>query len=281
LVGDVRWALVKGRGNYVSIRRARLAAEQQGALFDDDRSAELRALLEWIGVTEDGSLSDLDFVPSDDTWEEVRSDPDVCLRARCPHFQECFYQRSRRRAASAQVLVVNHHLLFTDLAVRRASQNWTQSAVLPAYRRVVLDEAHNVEDAATSHLGVELTRRGLYRMLHRLDRSGRGLLSAVHDALAGTREGAEFRERTENRVRPAVGRARAALEGLVGRLERAAPEEGVAARLGPGGIGEPAEAEDVAESLRSTLVALGTLEREPGALRSEEHTSELQSRDTL
>ena len=90
LTGEVRWALVKGRGNYVSIRRALLAAEAQTSLFDDDRSEQMRALLEWIGTTDDGSLSDLPFTPESETWEEVRSDPDICMRSRCPHFQQCF-----------------------------------------------------------------------------------------------------------------------------------------------------------------------------------------------
>src|SRR5690606_29964289 len=79
LVGDVRWALVKGRGNYVSIRRALMAAESQASLFENDRTNEMRSLLQWIETTEDGSLSDLDFMPSDDTWEEVRSDADICM----------------------------------------------------------------------------------------------------------------------------------------------------------------------------------------------------------
>ncbi|HSG47284.1 MAG TPA: DEAD/DEAH box helicase, partial [Longimicrobiales bacterium] len=219
LGGEVKWSLVKGRGNYVSIRRAFLASEAQGSLFDEDRSSEVKALLEWIGTTQDGSLSDLTFQPADELWEEVRSDPDACLRVRCPHFQQCFYQKARREAASAELLVVNHHLLFTDLAVRRATQNYTQAAVLPAYKRLILDEAHNVEDAATTHLGVEITRRGVYRTLARLDRRGRGILQAVHESLGGLGEGAALRERLENRVRPALSRARAVLEGFVETLE--------------------------------------------------------------
>ena len=274
LVGDVKWALVKGRGNYVSIRRALLAQQTQGSLFEDDRSGEVRSLLDWIETTEDGSLSDLTFSPSDDVWEEVRSDPDICLRSRCPHFQECFYQRSRRRAAAAEVLIVNHHLLFTDLAVRQATQNWTQSAVLPAYKRVVLDEAHNVEDAATSHLGVEVTRRGVFRTLSRLDRKGRGILTAIHEAVGGSDEGAEIRERVENRVRPALSRARAEVEGLVERLEPLAPPGEGAIRLGEQGRGEPATSEDVGERLRATLATLGRLERELGELRARLDLSE-------
>ncbi len=279
LVGEVRWALVKGRGNYISIRRALLAAESQSSLFEEDRSSEIAGLLRWMETTEDGSLSDLPFSPAEETWEEVRSDADICLRGRCPHFQECFYQRSRRRAAAAELLVVNHHLLFTDLAVRRATRNYTQSAVLPAYKRVILDEAHNLEDAATSHLGVEVTRRGLFRAFARLDRKGRGILTAVHEGVAGSEPGPELRERIENRVRPSLGRARAAIEGLVERLEtRVTPGES-AARLGPSGIGEPAAEAEVAEQLAATLAALGDLEREVAELRARiELTEELSDR---
>lgn len=268
MLGEVRWALVKGRGNYISIRRARLASESQASLFEEDREDEMRALMEWIGTTEDGSLSDLGFRPSNEAWEEVRSDPDICLRARCPHFQECFYQKSRRAAASAELLVVNHHLLFTDLAVRRATGNYSQAAVLPAYKRVVLDEAHNVEDAATSHLGVEITRRGLYRAMSRLDRRGRGILTTIHDAVGGSETGLEVRERLENRVRPALSRGRAAVDGLLERLEPLAPPGEGPVRLGEGGALEPAADPDVAEQLRGVLATLGTLERELSELRA-------------
>jgi ATP-dependent DNA helicase DinG len=225
--GELSWALVKGRGNYVSIRRARLAGQSAPDLFESDRSDELNTLLRWLDETEDGSLADLPFEPSEDVWEEVRSDPDACLRARCPHFQQCFYQRSRRRAASARLLVVNHHLLFTDVAVRRATGNWTQSAVLPPYRHVVLDEAHNVEDAATSHLGVEVSRRGMYRALSRLDRRGKGILRALDDALR-MEEGraVEHRTRLEERVYPAVEDARATMGNFLDAVEPVFPGEG-------------------------------------------------------
>jgi ATP-dependent DNA helicase DinG len=275
ILGDeVRWALVKGRGNYVSIRRALLAAETQESLFEEDRTEEVKGLLAWLRTTQDGSLSDLAHPPSEDLWEEVRSDPDACLRARCPHFQECFFQKARRSAAAAELLVVNHHLLFTDLAVRRATQNYTQSAVLPPYKRLVLDEAHNVEDAATAHLGAEVTRRGLFRTLARLDRKGRGILTALHDALAGSEEGVELRERVEARVRPALSRARGAVEGFVEVLEAFVPPEGDTVRLGPMGIGEPAERGEVQEHLASLVAALGDLERELAELRARAELAE-------
>jgi ATP-dependent DNA helicase DinG len=180
-----RFALVKGRSNYVSIRRALLAKANAATLLEPEKQAELRGILDWINTTGDGSLSDLPFRPSGEVWDEVQSETDVCLRAKCPHFQDCFYQKSRRDAAQANVLVVNHHLLFSDLAVRRLQGNYTAPAVLPHYRRLVLDEAHNLEEAATSHLGTTVSRRSIFRTLRRLETRGKGLIPSFANALAG------------------------------------------------------------------------------------------------
>ena len=178
-----RFALVKGRGNYISIRRAKLAEQTQTVLFEEMQQNSLGAILEWLKTTPDGSLQDLPFTPTSEVWDEVVSDGDVCLRAKCPHFEQCFYQKARRDAAAADVIVANHSLLFSDLAVRRAAGNYTAPAVLPPYKRVILDEAHNLEDAATEHLGATITRRGMLRVLNRLDRRGKGLLSAFETKL--------------------------------------------------------------------------------------------------
>ena len=268
---DVDWALVKGRGNYISIRRARLAAESAPVLFEDDRADELDALLDWIDGTDDGSLADLTFVPGDDIWDEVKSDSDICLRTRCPHFQACFYQRSRRKAAAARLLVTNHHLLFTDLSVRMATRNYSGSAVLPAYRHLILDEAHNIEDAATSHLGLEATRRGMFRLLARLDQRGRGVLAAVQQALAG-RSGAtaatELRSRIEERVRPAVDEARAQLTLFLDAMEPVLRADALgAARIGTVELPEPVTRPAVRERLDGLVAAFRDLEAEVRRIR--------------
>lgn len=178
-----RFTLVKGRNNYVSIRRARLAWEMAPTLLPDGRQQELETIMGWLEQTRDGSLSDLPFRPSPEVWDEVASESDVCLRARCPHFEACFFQRARREAATADILVANHHLLFSDLAVRQAQGNYDAPAVLPHYRRLILDEAHNLEDVATRHLGATVSRRGLYRVLRRLEHRGRGVLPTLARAL--------------------------------------------------------------------------------------------------
>ncbi|MDX1673456.1 MAG: helicase C-terminal domain-containing protein [Longimicrobiales bacterium] len=260
-----RYALVKGRRNYISIRRARLAMDTGLALVEGAQARELAALGEWLESTEDGSLQDLPFEPSSEVWDEVESDSDVCIRTRCPHFEDCFYQNARRQAAGADVLVVNHHLLFSDLAVRRATGNYTAPAVLPPYRRVVLDEAHNLEDAATSHLGVSVSRRGLLRLLSRLDRRGRGVLKAVEERLllldAG-RARQESLKRIERELRPDVSNAKQRAAELFNRLESVVTRsrDGVL-RLGDGFDREPAWEASVSPALEDLLIVLERVAR--------------------
>jgi len=175
----VRFALLKGWRNYLCLVRLEQARASGHALFDDGVQTELDSLQAWSERTTDGSLSDLTTAPRPEVWDEVAAEPDLCQRAQCPLYNKCFLFKARREAAQADVIVVNHHLLLSDLAVRRASGNWGESAVLPAYTRLVIDEGHHLEDAAATHLGSNVSRRSLLRLFNRLDRRGRGLLSAL------------------------------------------------------------------------------------------------------
>jgi ATP-dependent DNA helicase DinG len=179
------YALLKGWRNYVCLARLELAAAGQASLLEPEREAELAALGSWARHTTDGSLADLADLPSDEVWDEVSAEADLCTRLNCPHFDRCFVFAARRRAAEADVVVVNHHLLASDLAVRRAQDNWQEAAVLPPYRRLVLDEAHHLEDTAAEHLGAQVTARGVFRLLARLERNGRGLVPALMNELVG------------------------------------------------------------------------------------------------
>ncbi len=266
-----RFALVKGRSNYISIRRARLAAESAPALLPDDRQAELASIVDWLGTTMDGSLSDLSFRPSAEVWEEVASESDVCLRAKCPHFEECFYQRARREAASADVLVANHHLLFADLAVRRSQGNFTAPAVLPHYRRLILDEAHNLEEAATRHLGATTSRRAFYRALRRLENRGKGILPALRRALeAGRRDllGQAAVDLIEERLMPALDGARERGGSVFGHLEELLRRRRDSMlRLEPEFAKDPVWETGLEEDLSGVLLHLGTLLKGIDALR--------------
>ena len=184
----VRFALLKGWRNYLCRARLEQAAGGAAQLFDEGTAAEIDALRAWADRTTDGSLADLPTPPRPEVWDEVSAEPDVCTRMKCAHFESCFLFTARRAAAQADIIVVNHHLLLADLAVRRVAQNWNDAAVLPAYGRLVIDEGHHLEDAAAAHLGSTVTRRSLARLVNRLDRRGKGLLPLLATRLSASKD---------------------------------------------------------------------------------------------
>ncbi|HVM42654.1 MAG TPA: helicase C-terminal domain-containing protein [Gemmatimonadales bacterium] len=218
----VRYALLKGWRNYVCLSRLEQAGRAVGTLLEPDRRDELETVGAWASRTSDGSLSDLSFTPSGELWDEIAAESDLCTRLRCPYFERCFVFAARRRAADADVVVVNHHLLASDLAVRGAAGNWQDAAVLPPYRRLVLDEAHHLEDTAAEHLGAQATSRGIERVLSRLERGNRGVLPALRAALASDADevlNEAALEVVNGRVVPALAQARSAAETLFRLLD--------------------------------------------------------------
>ena len=113
-------------------------------------------------------------------WDEVASDAGNCMGRRCPTYQQCHYYAARRRMSHAQVLIVNHALFFSDLALRRAG-----ASLLPPHDIVIFDEAHMAESVASEHLGVGVSAGGIERVLSKLhsERTHRGLLThyRMHD----------------------------------------------------------------------------------------------------
>lgn len=161
-------ALVKGRGNYFCQRKAEQLTDGGSMLIEDEIQRELGEVLAWSKRTQDGSLSDLSVRPRTEVWEQVVAESDNCLRARCPHYDDCFFYEARRAAARADIIVVNHHLLMADLALRKELGSYSQNAILPPVRRVILDEAHHLEDVATSYFGVRLSLFSIERIFGRL-----------------------------------------------------------------------------------------------------------------
>ncbi len=183
---DFHAVLVKGRSNYFCLRRGEFAGSELG-LFDQELSTELQQIMLWATATEDGSKEDLSFIPSYQSWDEVCCEADQCARVRCSHYSRCFFHRARRRAARANLLVVNHALLLSDLALREQTDNYSSTAVLPPFARVILDEAHHLEDVATSYFSAQLTRFTFSRVLNRLRHPRKleqGLLPRLLDQLA-------------------------------------------------------------------------------------------------
>lgn len=169
---DVKAVLVKGRNNYVCLRRVH-AVEDEPELFHDEDSAELRAVIDWALVSKTGDMAELNFFPRARVWERVNSTPDTCTNVRCPFFRECFVFKARREAAAAHLLVTNHSLLCADLAVRAERGTLADSSVLPKYQRVIFDEAHNLEEVATEHFGSSIARRAYLRVISQVHRRAR------------------------------------------------------------------------------------------------------------
>jgi len=170
---QVPCCLVKGRSNYVCHRKLERALSE-ATLFDDQETQDqLSAIAAWVDTTEDGSKSDLAFVPGRDLWERICSEADACNMGRCPNTGKCFVGKARRQIAKADLVVVNHHMLFSDIAIKRETGDFSALAVLPAYRRIIFDEAHSIEDSATEYLGVSASQANALATLGRLYRMER------------------------------------------------------------------------------------------------------------
>jgi ATP-dependent DNA helicase DinG len=167
--------LAKGRSNYLCQRRLEQTGVKQGQLFDASRQLQSLAMVQrWAVQTTDGSRSDLPTEPEPSVWESVCAERGNCLGKKCKFYEGCFWQAARRRMHSADILIVNHALLFSDLALRMAGVKY-----LPNYDLLVLDEAHTIEEVAADHFGLAASEAGIRYHLRRLYdiKTGRGMLS--------------------------------------------------------------------------------------------------------
>ena len=169
---DLRATIVKGMNNYVCLRKLD-DVQDELQLFEDSEAGEIEKIKAWVDKTKDGTRSDLSFVPSYNTWERVGAEGDACNPGQCKLAGDCFFLKARREATKAQVLVVNHSMLFTDLAQRASNEGSRDSGVLPDYGKVILDEAHHIEDVATEHFADKVSRLQLLRLVARLASEGK------------------------------------------------------------------------------------------------------------
>ncbi len=163
--------LVKGRGNYLCINRLTEALEEY-SLFEEE-AANIKSIGKWAETTKTGSISDLSFYPSEDIWYRVCSEADACHGLRCRNRERCFVLKARKEAASARLLVANHHLLFSDLSMRLAGSGFDSIAVLPPFKHIIFDEAHSIEKSATSFFSNVFSRYSIAKYVSRLYRNTR------------------------------------------------------------------------------------------------------------
>ncbi|MHC5009563.1 MAG: ATP-dependent DNA helicase [Planctomycetota bacterium] len=275
---DVSFALVKGRGNYLCTRRMLLACADARTLGDERLRAQLDAIRAWARRTQEGSRQDLPFRPAPEVWDGVRAEQGNCKGRACPHYEPCHYQRSRRRAHAVDCLVLNHHVLMADLALRRSGASF-----LPRVDAVLIDEAHDLEDTAAEHLGLRGSSAGTLMLLGRLWQPARrrGLLARLEDdglrkQVDRTRVVARAVFEDLSRQAPAGGTVRLAdgfpvedtlsprLRDLADAVERgapAAPDEDLAMELVARGRGLLDAAETLEEIVRPRPGDVRGLER--------------------
>jgi len=172
--------LAKGRANYMSLRRMRIASEKRSKICHGEEEEHSLELIEnWAYDTTDGSLATLPQLPRRGVWQHVESDAGNCMGRRCPTYDKCFYQSARRRMENADLLICNHALFFSDLALRAKGASF-----LPAYDHVIFDEAHHLEDVASGHFGIRVSESRAKHLLRTLYNAanGKGTLAGIEGA---------------------------------------------------------------------------------------------------
>lgn len=170
-LGDFRYALCVGGENYLCLRR--FDHLRMGDLYEQNEVASLNRLFEWSTMTRTGLKSGLDIEPPPALWAKACRQADLCFGKDCSYYKDCFYLKAKTLEQQAHILVANHHLFFADMA--------TGGNVLPPYKAVVFDEAHQVEDVATDYLGIEVTNFSVRCLVDALlsRRTRKGLLTRL------------------------------------------------------------------------------------------------------
>src|SRR5438874_3602257 len=247
-------ALRKGRQNYLCPRRLERAMQQANELFTGPEQSELARLAEWASTTRAGSLSDLSVEPDPKVWTQVCSEPHICTQKTCGQNVLCFYQQARKRLLAADLLVMNHTLLFMRLG-RPDEQAERESGFLFPNDFIIFDEAHTVEQVASRQVGIGISQYGLRSTIQRLynARTRKGLFTVMRDANGVTlaadlidevdkffadvesksdfRKGREFRVRAPDFVPDTITGHLSALQARISEVTKRADDEFLKAEL--------------------------------------------------
>lgn len=158
---DFKAVLVKGRNNYLCLRRLHRSEFQQKDLFSDQYELlEFTRIFAWSYKTKDGTLYDLEKEPDPKVWNMVSADSETCLGKNCEYYKRCFFQKAREKINEARILVINHHLFFSNLALEKEERS-----IYPEWDSIVFDEAHSIEGVATEHMGASVSNTGIKYLL--------------------------------------------------------------------------------------------------------------------
>src|SRR6266850_2238962 len=159
---------MKGRANYLCLQRLDQLSDDPGPARSFGDNVFLPIIREWSHRTDTGDRAELEGLPEDlPFWNDVSATAETCLGTECPRYDDCFVTRMRQRAAAADIVIVNHHLLCADAAVRQSAFG----EVIPAFTRAILDEAHQLEDIATQYFGFSVSNYRVEELARDVERS--------------------------------------------------------------------------------------------------------------
>ncbi len=157
LLGPLRVTYMKGRANYLC-RHKLYALRSQPILNGLEEISQYQAIAEWEKTTETGDRAEIDNLPeASAVWPKLDARSEACLGQKCPDYERCFITEMRRKAAESDIIIVNHHLFFADLAIKQQARTAPDAGVLPDSTVVIFDEAHELEDVASSYFGISLS----------------------------------------------------------------------------------------------------------------------------
>jgi len=150
---NLKVAVMKGRSNFLCLSKMHALADQP-MLKGMEEADAFRQIREWSNLTETGDRAELTFLPDDsELWSRIDARRDTCTGKKCPEFEKCFLTQMQNRAKEADLIIVNHHLFFADLALKQDDFG----SILPEYSAVVFDEAHEMEDVASDYFGQQIS----------------------------------------------------------------------------------------------------------------------------
>ncbi|MDR4504440.1 MAG: hypothetical protein MRK01_06565 [Candidatus Scalindua sp.] len=166
------FAICIGGQNYLCLRRFN-QVQLEGHRETSEEAQAFEEIIEWERHTKDGVRSGLEFEPSRSTWSKICRESDLCFGKKCEFKEECYFNKARKKEYKAQILVTNHHLFFANLV--------NDGCVLPKFDAVVFDEAHTLEDVATSYFSIEISSLKVKFLLDSIfnPKTGKGMLSRL------------------------------------------------------------------------------------------------------
>jgi ATP-dependent DNA helicase DinG len=193
--GELHVCYMKGRNNYLC-RQKLYDLKEAPILSGSDEIEQFRAIIDWEKRSESGDRTELGTLPEAALlWPKLDARAEACTGQKCPSFEKCFITEMHRRAAESDIIIVNHHLFFADLAVKQAADGAPEAGILPEYAAVIFDEAHELEEVAGSYFGVSVSNLRCDELVRDVEttlRRKQALTPQIEDALASLKNRAQF-----------------------------------------------------------------------------------------